>query len=276
MAEGLALLNHRPITFYGKVVDQHGNSVVAARVRGTVLITRRFMEDASETHFTTTDTEGRFQFNDLKGKGIGIWPMKEGYEFKSENTYFSYSNLTPQVERHTPDKSAPALFTMWKLRGPEHLIQTKIWKRLLAVDGTPTKIDLVTGQPVADGGDLVITLRRDPLRIQPGQRFDWSATLEAPTGGLAEMNALYQNEAPAEGYDRSMSIEMRADSPKWQDEADRAFYLKSRDGQIYARVTVKIAAHYDPPPASIRLEAYVNPSGSRNLEYDPSKQASVR
>ena len=35
---------------------------------------------------------------------------------------------------------------------------------------------------------------------------------------------------------------------------------------------VQLTADYEKPPTHFEMEVYVNPSGSRNLEFDPAKQ----
>ena len=48
------------------------------------------------------------------------------------------------------------------------------------------------------------------------------------------------------------------------------FYLKTPDGK-HAAMQAEIA-HMGVPEAEVNLSAYVNPSGSRNLQYDAKKR----
>ena len=48
------------------------------------------------------------------------------------------------------------------------------------------------------------------------------------------------------------------------------FYLKTPDGK-YAAMQAEIT-HMTVPEAEVNLSAYVNPSGSRNLQYDATKR----
>jgi hypothetical protein len=53
---------------------------------------------------------------------------------------------------------------------------------------------------------------------------------------------------------------------KWQPQVQREYFVKLNDGR-FARIQLKMIAqgnHF------FRLESYLNPSGSRNLEFDPS------
>jgi hypothetical protein len=53
---------------------------------------------------------------------------------------------------------------------------------------------------------------------------------------------------------------------------DRTFYLNSRGGQVYGHLQIKELEPDYRGKAALRIESYVNPSGSRNLEFDPAKQ----
>lgn len=277
MSEALAVLNHQPIQFYGKVLDQDGAPVAGAKVTGGVMVQTKWMNGEIKNSYTTTDGAGLFAFNGLAGRDISIWLEKPGYEFKNgDHTLFKYSKLTKESERHTPDANAPVVFTMWKQKGPESLVHTKLSRLSVPVDGTAVEFDLITGQKTTGGGDLVVKLERNPVHIQRGQRFDWKVTLEVPNGGLIEIGDAYPNEAPAEGYEASTVVEMPVNSTEWQSSVTRGYYIKSRGGQSYARVNLRITADYEPPPTGVTLEAFVNPSGSRNLEYDSTKSADAQ
>jgi hypothetical protein len=213
-----------------------------------------------------------FAFEGLAGRDMSIWLEKSGYEFRNENnTLFKYSQLTDQTERHQPDVSAPVVFTMWRQKGPRALVHTKLSRASVPVDGNAVAFDLLTGEKTLAGGDIVVRIERNPLHIQRGQPFDWKATIDVPNGGLLEIKDAYPNEAPAEGYRPSVIINMPADSPNWRSSLTSSFYIKSRGGQNHARLDIRMTIDYEPPPASLTLEAYVNPSGSRNLEYEPSR-----
>jgi hypothetical protein len=273
MSEILAATSQQPITFYGKVVDQFGNPVVAANIRGNVEISRKWMEQKWEEHYTTTDRGGQFQFSGLHGQNFVVSPQKDGYEYKSNNVAFAYSALTPEKERHRPDPAAPVVFRMWKQQGAEPLISGEKFFGIKA-DGTPFTIDLVKGQKTegrGGDGDLIVAISQPP-QIVTGQRFDWSFNVEAIGGGLVEApEPQYLNEAPAEGYQSGISQELRGANREWSEVVRKTFFLKSRNGNQFARVIAEVHANYQ-GAAVFSLRYLVNPSGSRNLEYDPTKR----
>jgi hypothetical protein len=275
MSDTLAMTSLTPIEFFGKVIDQHDDPVPNAKVRGSAEIVKRWMNQEWDEHYTTTDANGFFQFLGLHGQSLVIVPFKEGYEFKSDTALFHYSPLYLGKERHYPNSSTPVVFTMWKQQGAEPLVHNEINRIGAPVDGTPIMFDLLKGRKTTVDGDLILTIERTPIHIQRGERFDWKATLEMPSGGLVKLEDAYANEAPMNGYETKIVIEMPSISPQWQSSVFRRFYFRSRGGTIYGRIAIDVTANYEPPPTGVTLEVFVNPSGSRNLEYDPIKQATA-
>jgi len=252
--------------FYGKVIDQHGQPVAGATALGTLLwIQGVDVGEKKEQHATQTDQNGEFQFTGFHASRLAVAVTKEGYEMGRSPGVYQAPN--------TENKTAPAeraIFHMWKLKGAEPMRAYSI-STAIPCDGTPTSYNLLTGEKVSGGGDLVIRLVRTPVDINRGKPFDWSVTLEIARGGLMEMSDLYPNEAPADGYQPSITINMSSDMKNWQAALTRSFYFKSRDGQNYGRLAINIQADFQPPPTYIGAEVHVNPSGSRNLEFDPAK-----
>ncbi|MFL6519215.1 MAG: carboxypeptidase-like regulatory domain-containing protein [Chthoniobacterales bacterium] len=278
MTEILTTTSQQPITFYGKVIDQHGDPVVGAEVRGNVSISQAWMDQKWDEHFTTTDGSGLFQFAGLRGQELVVSPKKDGYEYKSNNAVFAYSSLTPDKERHRPDPAAPVVFKMWKQQGAEPLITGNKFFGITP-NGTPFTIDLKNGRKNEGRqteGDFVVSIKQPP-QITDGSRFDWSFTIDAIDGGLLEVtDTQYPNEAPAAGYQLQISQELRASDPEWRDVVRKTLFVKSRNGNQFARASVEIRANYQ-GAAAFSVHYFVNPSpGSRNLEYDPSKQAAAR
>jgi hypothetical protein len=203
-----------------------------------------------------------FSFLGIHGAGMGPFILtKEGY---------SYDGRLPSSSRpadYIPDSGNPVVFTMWKLKGAEPMVYCKV-HAYIPCDGTPTNFDVLTGKKAANGS-LVLTLTRTPVDIRRGKPFDWKATVELHDGGVIPVNETYSNEAPAEGYQPTLTVERPATMKGWDAAFERSYYFKS--GNIYGRMTVSIQADFQPPPTSFDVEIYANPSGSRNLEFDPKK-----
>jgi hypothetical protein len=255
--------NSRALDFYGRIVDQGGNPVEGMKVTAKVGTYEGFSRGGGTDSVTESDANGRFSFIGITGAGVGFLLDKEGYE---------YNQRLPSTTRpndYRPDPSNPVIFRVWKLVGAEAMIHTKI-TAAIPCDGTATTFDLSTGRR---SGDLQVTLTRNPLNIDRKKAFDWSLTVGMAGGGLIEIADAYPNEAPAEGYVPTVTVSMDSADKKWSSELTRSYYFEAHGGKIYGRVDIYVRADFQPPPTLFGAEIFANPSGSRNLEYDPSKLA---
>ena len=274
MREGLSLLNHQPIEFYGKAVDQNGEPLTDATVTGHVQINDGH-RTTSENHATTTDENGLFQFNGFSGRSMGIRIDKSGYEqdLRGGNS-FDYS-LMFREKVHHPDPSNPVIFKMWKLAGAEGMVERMIDSRILC-DGTPITFNLLAGKQVSEDGDVRVSLVRTPFQIQRGKdKFNYTLKVEMLNGGLNEHQDVFPYLAPEDDYVGSTTYQVLASDPNWSSSLVRPVYLQLRGGKMYARGKIDLMADSERPEGtSFRIYTYINPSGSRNLEYDPDKRIS--
>jgi hypothetical protein len=247
---------------YGKVVDQNGEPVTGAKVRGSVNVAGDFIE-----HYTKTDGEGRFSFLGLQGETLYILPEKEGYDYNS--------NLpSDRPKDYLPDRNKPLVFTMWRLHGPEPMTHADI-ESSVSRHGTTRTFSLLTGKRDISGG-LAVQLVREPVEIAAKdlrKPFNWSLTLAITNGGLlGYANQPYPYEAPSEGYQTIITINFPTNMIGWQSWFKHDYYFNDQNGQIYGRMTIEVHAGAPTPEAYFKISDYANPAGSRNLEYDPKKQ----
>jgi hypothetical protein len=260
---GLMAENKQPLDFYGKVVDQNGNPVTGAKVQGNVGLNVSFVESRDEIHFTETDSEGRFKFLGLHGMGLGIWPQKQGYDYN-----LKLPSRRP-ADYHL-DPNNPVVFTMWKLKGPEPMKHAEFRTRILC-DGATAVFDLTNGKRNPNG-NLRITLLRNPLKVRRGKdHFDWSFKIEILGGGLLSESDSYPNWAPENGYRSAFVKTVNATDSPWQARFIQNFYFKDGGGN-YGRLFIDVTTDSDTADTGIRIESWVNPSGSQNLEFDTAKQ----
>lgn len=262
---------NQPVNFWGKVIDQDNAPLPGVKVKVSVKHTRELLPGATRDVFDyldlVTDAEGLFNVTDRKGSLLGIEEMKkDGYE--SPNTGGrAYWYAPPVVTmQYTPDRSKPEVFKMWKKSGAEKLVH-KSPGVSIPYDGTPVNFDLLNGREVPSGGDVSVILVRTPRDIQAGQKYDWTATIEAVDGGVIASTDEFMYRAPESGYEPKLTISVSAQDPKWSAQRTVAFYLKSHGR--YSRVKARFTTDYDRPKTGFGIEAYTNPTGSRNLEYDP-------
>ena len=224
-----------------------------------------------------TDPQGQFALTQQRGKRLQVQVSKEGYYRSQEQSSgnFEYAAFF-EKEFHRPDPNNPVLFRLRAKGIAEPLIARQTLYGF-KTDGTPHYFDLMTGAKRVGGaatGDIAVRIVRP---ANHGQRFDWSLVLEGVGGaGLIEFTDELAFEAPVDGYQSKLEYEMKADEPGWRAAVQKNFFVRSQDGKLYARLKADVMAIYN-EQAAIDLEVYVNPQpGSRNLEYDPTKQASGR
>ena len=175
--------NSKSLEFYAKILDQHGQPVVGAKVRGDVMTTESLAGPSWARHITQTDENGDFEFLGLHGQSLPIIAEKEGYEFKQlGNGGWTEDNKTSPEDR--------VVLQMWKLNGAEPLIHTKILD-YISCDGTAESYNLQAGQRVGGGNTFTVKLTRNPVNIHRGKHFDWSVTFEMPSGGMIKTDDLY-------------------------------------------------------------------------------------
>ena len=265
---------NRPIEFYGICLDQDDNPVPSVEVEFQIRWSKKIwplgISDVFKNPVVTTGTGGRFSLTGELGSLLVVKSLhKAGYEpsQKSLNQSFWYWH-DPRDVFH-PDAARPVVYRLWKKRGAERLATKGIGLRI-PYDGTPVELNLLEeGRQPTVGGDLRVTLLRDPLQIKPGQRnFDWTVTLEIPSGGLLVSDAEQAYFAPASGYQQQLTISMKADDPQWADSKTLQVYFKLRD-RLFGRGELKVFVDSDRPEGTpFYFTSYINPSGSQNLEYD--------
>ena len=278
-------LNHNEIEFYGRAVDQFGEPVSAADVEGVVLVNTG-TRGGQMRRQTTTDAQGYFQFDGFKGQDLGIGIKKEGYEYRRRNSSFSYSYFEADHKRHIPDPKKPVVFVLWKKQGAEALVHYRktFWE--FPADGTPVGLDLASGKLVKDRPDVMISVIRTPLKMRAGEiGYQWKTTITALSGGIITAGEQdYYNAAPESGYAPQFEHVQEAQSVRdaqaerikwtWKDSVTETLFIKSRDGQRYARVEFSIypGGRIDNDTVgSVGIRIWLNPNGSRNLEFDPLK-----
>ena len=258
--------NKKPQDLFGKIIDQYGQPVVGANVTGDLmLIQGADVGEKEEIHKTQTDANGEFEFTGLQGWKLAVALSKEGYEIGRNPGVYEAPN-----DENKTSPTGRSLYKMWKLKGAEPMIHTEFDSRV-PYDGTSATFDLATGQKIPNG-NLRITLLRNPLQIQRGRdKYDWSVKIEIIGGGILEENDLYPNWAPENGYQPAFEAGMNATDVPWNRELVKNFYIKDNQGR-YGRLYVDLFTDSMRPDTGINIRTWINPSGSQNLEFDPSKQ----
>ena len=100
-------------------------------------------------------------------------------------------------------------------------------------------------------------------------KYPWKIQVSSPGGGVIESSDDFLYEAPESKYSDNLSWEVK-EGKEWSRDLKRALYVRLK-GEIYAAVTLDVKV-YHTNKARIVVSSLINPSGSRNLEYDPAKE----
>jgi hypothetical protein len=259
-----------PIEFFGKVTDENNNTIAGADV--DFVWTDLSAQGSSEKH-STSDVNGFFSLRGVNGKHLVVRVSKPGYyAFQPFGASFPYAG---ENQNFVPSAADPVVFRLKKKGVAEPLVHvhapmggSKGFR--IAKDGTAVEISLMTGRTMPLGqGDLRIECQTDDQGKAPGQRYDWKCQLSVPKGGLVQATNDLDFQAPMDGYRSSDAINMPATlEADWSSHAKRTYFLKLANGD-FARVSFEMVAGGD---HFFQLESFLNPSGSRNLEFDPAKE----
>jgi hypothetical protein len=263
----LASLNHQPIEFYGRVVDQFDAPVAGAEIRAQVIYNTGSSSGVTKRTLIT-DSGGNFALVGVEGRTLDFNIVKVGYDFIPQKDAYDYTALVPEHKRHHPDPNKPVVLQMWKLQGGEPLIEKHNLAKLIS-DGRAYRFDLVKGSIVPSGGDLIVHLYHD--HQSPGtrvERYDWKVELIAVDGGLKEENqrVAHMYLAPSEGYTERFTIDKPARSADWSRAYTANFFAKVRTN-LYARLSFDVHTIPTGDGSYVNLTWWLNPNpGSRNLE----------
>ncbi|MDD5201252.1 MAG: hypothetical protein PHC88_15785 [Terrimicrobiaceae bacterium] len=256
-----------PINFYGKVIDQTGQPVQGAKVR----FQWTDMSAAGTTEkITESDARGMFSLANQRGKRLGVYVSKEGYHAMHEGKgSFEYAAFS-DPEYIEPDLNNPVIFQLLKKIEAEPLIVGDALK-VLSYDRAyyyDLKRGILGRQPPNEAG-LKFTFERN--QTAQGQHFDWSWKVEGVNAALQVTSDEFPQLAPSEGYVPSWETGQKADAKTFRIQAQVRLYLRSNDNR-YGRVDLELThpntREYGP---ILNAKSYFNPSGSRNLEFDPAK-----
>ncbi len=255
-----------PIRFFGKVIDEKGSPVAGATA--SFLWTDMSSEGTSSLQ-ATTDDSGRFSLENAKGKRLQVRVTKNDYYTSANNSYsFEYAAFFEE-NYHLPDPDNPVVF--WLRKKGDVPQELTVRRTLMGIKptGEAHYIDLTTTRKPGDGrGDIAISITR--TAAADVKQYDWSASIEGVNGAeLLESTDEFMFEAPEAGYKRSYSYQFASSDPSWKNQTRRKYFMRARNGKIYGRLEISFIPKYRDSGA-IDIKFFVNPTSSRNLEYEPN------
>lgn len=245
-----------PINIFGKVADQNGDPVVGATVK--IGIADRPFETGS-THTLTTAAGGLFSLMNVQGIAFSASASKDGYYSSEESTGHRNVIAPSSDDVQQPSAAQPMILVLRKQGSPVPLITVNTGQINISRTGQPTSIDLATGE--TGRGNLIV----ESWIGDTSQRYQ----LSVPNGGLIERKEQFNFEAPPDGYQSTVEVNIAAVGRNRFSGGQREYFAKIADGR-YARLSIQFY------PSKNRnfvvIESFINPTaGSRNLEFDPGK-----
>jgi hypothetical protein len=251
-----------PIEFYGKVIDENSNPIVGATV--SFHWVEEPTEKGNRNANTQSDSEGLFSLHGARGPSLSVSVSKESYYPRRGGAQYGiFAN-----DDFLPDPLNPVIFLLFKKGKPEPLMRlagAMMGPRQYRLDtkGTPTDISFYTGKRVSQiEGQFRVQYWMDVPQDTMQRQFDWRCQISVPGGGLQATAEEFPFTAPEQGYQESIQIESNTNA--WTYMPEKSFYVHLADGK-YGRVKFSLNCSGNP---FFGVEALINPSGSRNLEYD--------
>jgi hypothetical protein len=238
-------------------------------VTGLVTVARYGGELSHLPVAALSDGGGRFEFDIADGQALMLAASKGTDYIPPPWQWFQYSPMGGNRPIHQPSLAEPVPFVLTKKEEQESLLEIRRgWTARNT--GEPVRIDLVTGQVVPTGGDIVVSIRC-PEPYKAGDKIPWKLVIGATGGGLVPAQAErldYMLQAPAGGY-QEFVVEHAKDADDWKPRFDGMFYLKARNGGLYAKLRFDMHTRWDERGVPFGFHALVNTNGSRNLQMPP-------
>lgn len=245
------------IEFYGKVVDEKNEPVEGA----TVKFSKSDLSSEGTTQLKTqSDAKGVFSLTGVIGRGLGITVEKAGYYTSKQNRYgFEYAAFSDN-DFYQPDSDNPVIFRLRKKQAADLLIYHE--QELKIGIGATSELTLDTG------AKLQIDLITNP-RPKQGP---WVMRVIALDGGLQPTVDEFPYSAPTDGYQPSLILDDNTPKPPTWENLYLGGSLYFKAGSVYGRIEMQMISGKD----WMRIKSWTNPSGSRNLEFDHTKQITIK
>lgn len=258
-----------PIQFYGRAVDEREVPVAGAKV--WFQWSDLTPEGASEDE-TVSDAAGLFSLTGKQGNGLSIKITKPGYYTPDRGNRFRFENARFwDANYYEPNPENPVLFHLQTKGAAEPLIVAKARPSVMR-DGTPVRLDLLTGGAVSASGQLEVAAWLPAENPYQRGEFNWRAKLSMPDGGLQEHHDEFPFIAPENGFASEVEFNMAAGAPDWKQVVAKSYYFRFGSPSRYGRMDVRING----ASQVVNVDYWLNPSGSRNLENDPAKQITAK
>ena len=269
----------RRIDFYGQVLDEKNQPIESALIYLSPL-DNPLMSDSSDEKFKSSkylvesDSRGCFYLTGMHGVDVYVEAEKVGYyRTKDSVATFEFAPAS-STARLMPSKDKPAIFRLRKRGVGAALTYVEHERGRVPKDDTPVFVSLATGKKVSpDKGDFQIECWVNDEGTMPGEHYEWKCRISVPDGGLVERTDSFEFTAPESGYQNADEFYMPKlpEKRQWSDLGSKEYFVKTGKGQ-YARMRFEINVDRDAASTFYVLRSYLNPTGSRYLEYNKSQE----
>jgi hypothetical protein len=177
-----------------------------------------------------------------------------------------------------PDSEAPVVFRLRKKGIAEPLLRVEFPGAaryvFLPTNGNPVALELTSGKVVEPGSPavtnpwLVLQFWVDRAESRQKPRYPWRCLVRIENSQLQLVSEEFPFLAPLDGYQSADEIGMLSPTDaKWEATVERSYFYRTVGG-CFGRLHLKVLSHN----GLYRVESFLNPTGSRNLEYDPAVQ----
>jgi len=255
----------QPLHVYGRVVDQFGQPVVGGKVH--VMWTEvRVRPDPGQSKWVDVDNAGNWQITIKSPDRVSVRNIEcEGYQFdRKTSAYFTAPNREELIR--LTSKNDPLIISVRKKNDPTFLVQKEGRINLLPpttikknnfIQRKRSRRSVILDQSAKRNWDLMVSA----TYLEEVQQWNITFSASGKEGGLLVTDSP-AFEAPEDGY-----IYEYIESVPVED-IRRNLYLciKSRDASLYSRVEIKL--NVGKKMCIMSYEAWINPYGKRNLEFD--------
>jgi hypothetical protein len=291
----LEMIFDRPIECHVRFEDQNGKPIANTRIQATIITETRDGTDRRRGLTRTTDKEGTLHIQGEHGGYLVLRVMDPAYahgstnEFDPGGTELAYSTNHPYGNRNYGTRESPAVYQVWEKEGAQPLISIK-GDADAPFTGAPLRIDLMTGEIVDEGGDIILAVKQplteeemaralesDPVGKANG-RFPWSCEILVPDGGLYEIGFrdfdLYTFGVMKRPTVKSKLIPYGRNM--------ESFYswlmVDARNGLLHGKVNLEVRSGSERRKGKVMISiiALINGTGSRSLEVDPQRLTEVK
>ena len=277
------------ITFYGRIIDQHGLPVKNASVWYSG--ENAYISAGGGMGAGRTDDDGYFMI-DTSGAALVLGAVSHPeidevfYELRIDTNSATKKQYKSVIRFLSHDKKGAALnynnysekdkayiVHAWRLGEYEGAIEGNVISdydndgKYYTLTFDQTRLGVRKKEGKTDG-HIYISCRR-PHMTHNRDYGDWSISITPVNGGIQETDDIYMNIAPESGYQTSLDINMTKSSQGYVHELrDKKYYFKSNSGKEYGSLLMEIKPFSRASKEACRIEVFykLNPTGSRNLE----------